>query len=154
MKALVQRVSRASVEVDGCTVGEIGKGLLILLGVGENDTTATAAKMAEKCAHMRVMEDAERKMNLSILDTGDSALVVSQFTLYADCRKGRRPSFTGSAGPEEGERLYEEFCSALLSLGVAVQTGMFRAHMEVSLVNDGPVTIWLDSDEVLAKDSG
>lgn len=151
MRALVQRVSQASVTVDGSTVGEIGKGLLILLAVGEGDSAITAEKMAEKCANLRVMEDAEGKMNRSLLDSGESALVVSQFTLYADCRKGRRPSFTGSAGPEQGERLYEAFCSSLRDLGVPTQTGVFRAHVEVGLVNDGPVTIWLDSDEVLSK---
>jgi D-tyrosyl-tRNA(Tyr) deacylase len=154
MRALVQRVSQAGVRVDGETVGEIGRGLLVLLGVGEGDTTAVAAKMAAKCANLRVLEDPVGKMNLSVLETGASILVVSQFTLYADCRKGRRPSFTGSAGPEEAERLYEQFCAALGDLGVPVRTGVFRAHMDVSLVNDGPVTIWLDSDDVLAKDKG
>ncbi len=107
--------------------------------------------MAEKCANLRIFEDAEGKMNVNLLDTGGSALVVSQFTLYADCRRGRRPGFTGSAAPEEGERLYEVFCSALRGLGIPVETGVFRAHMDVSLTNDGPVTIWLDSDECLAR---
>ncbi|HEY3413246.1 MAG TPA: D-aminoacyl-tRNA deacylase [Armatimonadota bacterium] len=148
MRALVQRVSEAHVIVDGETVGEISHGLLILLGIGEGDTAELAAKMAAKCANLRILEDEQGKMNRSLLDSGGRALVVSQFTLYADCRKGRRPSFTGSAGPEEGERLYDSFCGALRELGIGVETGVFRAHMDVQLHNDGPVTIWLDSDEI------
>jgi D-tyrosyl-tRNA(Tyr) deacylase len=151
MRALVQRVTEARVVVADETVAEIAAGLLILLGVGERDTDQVAAKMAEKCANLRILEDAEGKMNRSLLDAGGAALVVSQFTLYADCRKGRRPSFTGSAGPDEGQCLYEVFCAALRALGVPVSTGVFRAKMAVHMVNDGPVTIWLDSDEVLAK---
>jgi len=151
MRALLQRVTSASVVVDGATTGAVGRGLLILLGVGEGDTDDITRRMAEKCANLRIFEDAEGKMNVNLLDTGGSALVVSQFTLYADCRRGRRPGFTGSAAPEEGERLYEVFCSALRGLGIPVETGVFRAHMDVSLTNDGPVTIWLDSDECLAR---
>jgi D-aminoacyl-tRNA deacylase len=151
MRALVQRVTEARVVVDGETVGEIAKGFLILLGIGETDTDDTASRMAAKCANLRILEDDNGKMNRCLLDIGGSALVVSQFTLYADCRKGRRPSFTGSAGPAEGERLYEAFCDALRALGVGVETGVFRAHMDVQLRNDGPVTIWLDSDDVLAR---
>lgn len=145
MRVLLQRVTEARVVVSGSTVGEIANGLLLLVGVGEGDTDEIAAKMAARCAHLRVLEDAQGKMNRSLLDAGGEALVVSQFTLYADCRKGRRPSFTGSAAPEEGERLYEAFCGALRDLGVPVQTGIFRADMSVQLHNDGPVTIWLDS---------
>lgn len=151
MRALVQRVSSASVTVEGTVTGAIGPGLLILLGVGDGDTDEVARRMADKCANLRIMEDPEGRMNISLLDSGGAALVVSQFTLYADCRRGRRPSFTGSAGPEEGERLYDVFCDALRALGVPVETGVFRAHMDVSLTNDGPVTIWLDSEEVLAR---
>jgi D-tyrosyl-tRNA(Tyr) deacylase len=151
MRALIQRVSSASVAVDGAVTGAIGPGLLILLGVGEGDTDDVARRMADKCANLRIMEDADGRMNVCLLDSGGEALVVSQFTLYADCRRGRRPGFTGSAGPEEGERLYEVFCDALRNLRVPVQTGVFRAHMHVTLTNDGPVTIWLDSDDVLAR---
>lgn len=151
MRALLQRSGPARVVVDGETVGEITRGLVILLGVGEGDTDEVARRMAEKCANLRIFEDADGKMNVSLLDAGGEALVVSQFTLYADCRKGRRPSFTGSAGPGEGERLYESFCAALRAFGIPVATGVFRAHMDVSLTNDGPVTIWLDSDDCLAR---
>jgi D-tyrosyl-tRNA(Tyr) deacylase len=151
MRALLQRVTAARVVVAGEITGEITTGLLILLGVGEGDTDGIARRMAEKCANMRIFEDADGKMNVSLLDARGAALVVSQFTLYADCRKGRRPSFTGSAGPEEGERLYQVFCAALAELGIPVETGVFRAHMDVSLTNDGPVTIWLDSAECLAR---
>ena len=151
MRAVIQRVTEASVVVNGETVGEIGRGLVILLAVGRGDTDDTADRMADKCANLRVFEDADGKMNVSLLDNGGSALVVSQFTLYGDCRRGRRPSFTESAGPEEGERLYERFCSALRGNGIRVSTGVFRAEMSVRLHNDGPVTIWLDSDEVLSR---
>lgn len=151
MRALVQRVTEASVVIAGDTVGRIGAGMLILLGVGHGDTDEVAAKMAARCANLRVMEDADGKMNRSLLDTAGSALVVSQFTLYADCRKGRRPSFIGSAVPDEGERLYETFCDALRTCGVPVQTGVFGADMSVRLHNDGPVTIWLDSADVLSR---
>ena len=151
MRAVIQRVTEASVVVNGETVGAIGRGLVILLAVGRADNDDIADRMADKCANLRVFEDAEGKMNVSLLDNGGSALVVSQFTLYGDCRRGRRPSFTESAGPEEGERLYERFCSALRIHGIQVSTGVFRAEMSVRLHNDGPVTIWLDSDEVRSR---
>lgn len=151
MRALLQRVSEARVLVAGEVVGEIAQGLLILLGVGAGDGEDEARRMAAKCANLRIFEDEAGKMNLALLETGGSALVVSQFTLYADCRKGRRPSFTGGAAPIEAEQLYETFCSALRELDVPVQTGVFRAEMDVRLHNDGPVTIWLDSDEVLSQ---
>ena len=151
MRALLQRSGPAQVVVDGQIAGRIEGGLVILLGVGEGDTDEISRRMAEKCANLRIFEDADGKMNVSLLDAGGAALIVSQFTLYADCRKGRRPSFTGSAGPEEGERLYEAFCAALRALGIPVETGVFRAHMDVSLTNNGPVTIWLDSDDCLAR---
>lgn len=151
MRAVLQRVTESSVVVNGETVGEIGRGLVILLAVGLGDTDEIADRMADKCANLRVFEDADGKMNVSLLDNGGSALVVSQFTLYGDCRRGRRPSFTESAGPESGERLYERFCSTLRGYGIEVSTGVFRAEMSVRLHNDGPVTIWLDSDVVLSR---
>jgi D-tyrosyl-tRNA(Tyr) deacylase len=153
MRALLQRVTEARVLVDGRTVGEIGCGLLIFLGVGAGDGDGEARRMADKCANLRIFEDSEGKMNRSLLEAGGAALVVSQFTLYADCRKGRRPSFTGGAAPVEAERLYNGFCDALRQADVPVQTGIFRAEMDVQLHNDGPVTLWLDSDEVLARHS-
>lgn len=154
MRALLQRVTEASVLVEGEVTGEIGVGLLIFLGVGAGDGDDEAARMAAKCANLRIFEDADGKMNRSLLAAGGAALVVSQFTLYADCRKGRRPSFTGGAAPVEAERLYDAFCDALRGLDVPVQTGVFRAEMDVRLHNDGPVTIWLDSDEILGRDGG
>lgn len=148
MRALLQRVKKASVIVDGETAGAAGEGLLVLLGVMQGDTDAHARKLAEKTAMLRVFEDAQGKMNRSLLDIGGDALVVSQFTLCADTRKGRRPSFTASAPPEEADRLYTLYVEELRRLGVArVETGVFAAHMEVSLVNNGPVTILLDTDE-------
>lgn len=148
MRAVVQRVTRARVVVEGRTTGEIALGLLVLLGVGKNDTDAAAAWMAEKVAHLRIFADELGKMNRSLLDVGGAALVVSQFTLYGDARGQRRPSFIAAAPPEEGNRLYEEFCRALRALGVRVETGVFQAHMAVELTNDGPVTILLDSDKL------
>lgn len=147
MRAALQRVSRARVTVDARVTGEIAAGLMILLGVGKADTTAVAASMAEKCANLRIFEDAQGKMNLSLLDTKGSALVVSQFTLYGDARGQRRPSFISAAPPEQAKALYEEFCGALRKLGVTVATGIFQAMMSVELVNEGPVTILLDSDK-------
>jgi D-tyrosyl-tRNA(Tyr) deacylase len=147
MRAVLQRVSRARVTVDGQVSGEIDAGLMILLGVGRADTTATAATMAEKAANLRIFEDADGKMNLSLLDVKGSALVVSQFTLYGDARGGRRPSFISAAPPELAKALYEEFCEALRKLGVSVATGIFQAMMSVELVNEGPVTILLDSEK-------
>ncbi len=148
MRALLQRVTQASVAIDGETVGAAGEGYLILLGVMQGDTEAQAEKLAEKTAMLRIFEDGAGKMNRSLLDIGGDALVVSQFTLCADTRKGRRPSFTNSAVPEEANRLYALYVDKLRELGVArVETGVFAAHMQVSLVNNGPVTILLDTDE-------
>jgi D-tyrosyl-tRNA(Tyr) deacylase len=145
MRALLQRVSRAEVRVDGRPVGAIERGLLILLGVAPNDDEFVAAGLAAKVAGLRIFADAEGLTNLSMGEVGGSALVVSQFTLLADTRRGRRPSFIGAAGPIVGERLYEVFCEILASTGVAVAQGRFGADMDVELVNDGPFTIWLDS---------
>jgi D-tyrosyl-tRNA(Tyr) deacylase len=148
VRAVVQRVSSARVEVDGEATGSIGRGLLVLLGVGQGDTEKQAAWLAEKTASLRIFEDDAGKMNLSVQDIGGSILVVSQFTLYGDCRKGRRPSFTDAAPPDLADRLYQFFVSHLRALGVPVETGVFQAKMEVHLVNDGPVTIWLDTEQV------
>ena len=145
MRAVLQRVSCARVKVDEKVTGEIGAGLMILLGVGREDTSAVAASLAEKCANLRIFEDEQGKMNRSLLDVKGSALVVSQFTLYGDARGQRRPSFIAAAPPEQAKALYEEFCEALRRLGVAVATGIFQAMMSVELVNEGPVTILLDS---------
>jgi D-aminoacyl-tRNA deacylase len=147
MRAVVQRVSRAKVTVEGQVTGEIGAGLMILLGVGKKDNSAVASGMAEKLANLRIFEDAAGKMNLSLLDVKGSALVVSQFTLYGDARGQRRPSFITAAPPEQAKALYEEFCEALRKLGVTVGTGIFQAMMSVELVNEGPVTILVDSDK-------
>ena len=147
MRAVVQRVSRAKVAVEGRVTGEIGAGLMILLGVGRVDTSAVAASMAEKCANLRIFEDEQIKMNRSLLEVNGSALVVSQFTLYGDARGQRRPSFISAAPPELAKALYEEFCEALRKLGVTVATGTFQAMMSVELVNEGPVTILLDSSK-------
>jgi D-tyrosyl-tRNA(Tyr) deacylase len=147
MRAVVQRVSRAKVTVEGKITGEIGNGLMILLGVGKQDSSMVVAAMAEKVANLRVFEDDAGKMNLSLLDVRGSALVVSQFTLYGDARGQRRPSFIAAAPPELAKKLYEEFCEALRKLGITVKTGMFQAMMSVELVNEGPVTILIDSDK-------
>ncbi|HET9035697.1 MAG TPA: D-aminoacyl-tRNA deacylase [Myxococcaceae bacterium] len=144
MKALLQRVRQASVTVEGRTVGAIGPGLLVLLGVGRGDGEAEALALADRIAGLRIFQDPEGKMNLSLLDTHRAALVVSQFTLYADTRKGRRPSFIDAAPPDEARRLYGRACEALRSLGVRVEEGVFAAEMQVALVNDGPVTILLE----------
>jgi len=145
MRAIVQRVKEARVEVDGETVGRIGEGALVLLGAGKDDTEEDAEYLAEKTLTLRIFEDSEGKMNLSVTDTGGAVLVVSQFTLYGDCRKGRRPSFDKAAPPEEAERLYELFVAELRERGAKVETGRFRAMMDVHLVNRGPVTLMLDS---------
>lgn len=145
MRAVLQRVQRAAVRVEGATVGEIGPGLLILLGVGRDDTPETARALAEKAANLRVFDDAGGRMNRSLLETGGASLCVSQFTLYGDCRKGRRPSFDQAAAPEEARRLYEAFVESMRALDVHVETGQFQARMDVELVNDGPVTLLLDS---------
>lgn len=147
MRAVVQRVSRAKVTVEGRVTGEIGAGLMILLGVGKEDSSAVATAMAEKLANLRIFEDAGGKMNLSLLDVKGSALVVSQFTLYGDARGQRRPSFISAAPPEQAKKLYEELCDALRKLGITVGTGIFQAMMSVELVNEGPVTILVDSDK-------
>jgi D-tyrosyl-tRNA(Tyr) deacylase len=145
MRAVVQRVSRAAVEVDGAIVGQIGLGWLVLLGVARDDTDADAASLAEKVVNLRAFADEQGKMNRSILEVGGAVLVVSQFTLLGDCRGGRRPSFTRAATPSDAERLYLLFNERVLRAGVSVATGVFRAHMNVELVNDGPVTFMLDS---------
>jgi D-aminoacyl-tRNA deacylase len=147
MRAVLQRVSHARVTVEGRATGEIGAGLTILLGVGKADTSEVVASFAEKCANLRIFEDAQGKMNLSLLDTKGSALVVSQFTLYGDARGQRRPSFISAAPPEQAKALYDEFCEALRKRGVNVATGIFQAMMSVELVNEGPVTILIDSDK-------
>jgi D-aminoacyl-tRNA deacylase len=147
MRAVLQRVSRAQVTVDGRVTGEIEAGLMILLGVGKEDTSAIAASLAEKTVNLRIFEDAHEKMNLSLLDVKGAALVVSQFTLYGDARGQRRPSFMAAAPPDLAKRLYEEYCGSLRRLGITVATGVFQAMMSVELVNEGPVTILLDSDK-------
>lgn len=143
----MQRVSHARVTVDGRVSGEIGSGMMVLLGVGRDDTSAVAASMAEKVANLRIFDDEAGKMNRSLLDVRGSALVVSQFTLYGDARGQRRPSYLNAAPPELANKLYEEFNTALRGLGVTVATGIFQAMMSVELVNEGPVTILLDSDK-------
>ncbi len=148
MRALLQRVSSAEVQVEGQAVGAIGRGLLVFLGVAPADDEWVASGMAAKVAGLRIFADAEGLTNLSLVDVGGAALVVSQFTLYADARRGRRPSFVGAAGPIVGERLYEVFCEILESSGVPVRQGVFGADMDVELVNEGPFTVWLDSDEL------
>jgi D-tyrosyl-tRNA(Tyr) deacylase len=145
MRAVIQRVSRAAVRVDGVTVGQIGRGFLVLLGVTHSDGRAEADWMARKLAGLRVFEDDAGKMNLGLAEVGGAVLVVSQFTLYGDARKGRRPSFTDAARPEQAEPLIDYFVLKLQEEGVPVQTGQFQATMEVELVNDGPVTLWLDT---------
>ena len=151
MKSVVQRVARAAVRVDGEVVGSIDQGLLLLVCAVPTDTDAVATQLAKKIANLRIFEDDDGKMNRSLLDLPSGvprALVVSQFTLVADARKGRRPSFVGAARPEQAVPLLGVFCDALKASGVMVETGIFGAHMEVELVNDGPVTIWLDTDEL------
>ena len=145
MRAVVQRVKSASVTVDGERVSEIGAGVLVFLGVAHEDTTKELEYIANKVANLRIFEDADGKMNCSLLETGGAALVVSQFTLYGDCRKGRRPSFINAARPEVANALYEEFITALEKRNVPTQGGTFQTMMDVQLINDGPVTILLDS---------
>jgi D-tyrosyl-tRNA(Tyr) deacylase len=165
VRAVVQRVTHASVQVDDCVVGEIDGGLLLFVGAGRDDVGAhgdadgttgstRAAALADKVANLRIFPDAEGKSNLSLLDIGGAALVISQFTLYADCRRGRRPSFTDAADPVPAEALVEEFRSTLERLGVPTAAGRFGAHMTVSLVNDGPFTILLDSETLAAPRRG
>jgi D-aminoacyl-tRNA deacylase len=149
LRAVIQRVTRARVTVDSRVAGEILTGMLILLGVGRDDTPESALYLAEKIANLRIFADEAGKMNRSLAEAGGSALVVSQFTLYGDTRGGRRPSYIKAAPPDDANRLYEEFVRCLRSFGVPVETGVFQAHMEVELVNDGPVTILLDSEKTI-----
>jgi D-aminoacyl-tRNA deacylase len=147
VRALLQRSSGARVRVDGDVIGEIGAGLVVLLGVGPDDDEAVAEGLARRTAELRIFDDADGRTNLSLLDVGGEVLVVSQFTLYADTRRGRRPGFTGAAAPELAERLYLRFAEALRARGVRVAIGRFGAVMAVELVNDGPFTIWLDTSD-------
>jgi len=147
MRAVVQRVSRAKVTVNGWTAGEIGRGLLVLLGVGQTDTEADAAYLSEKVVGLRIFEDEDGKMNRSVRDVSGSVLVVSQFTLYGDVRRGKRPSFDEAAPPEAARRLYELFVQKIQAAGLRCETGRFQEMMQVELVNDGPVTILLDSSK-------
>jgi len=149
VRAVIQRVTRARVEVAGKIVGEIGAGLLVLLGVASDDTTEAADYLAEKIANLRIFQDDEGKMNRSLVDTGGAMLVVSQFTLYGDVRRGRRPSYSDAAAPDKANQFYEYFVERARSLGIRVETGVFQAMMQVSLTNDGPVTILLDSGKAL-----
>jgi D-tyrosyl-tRNA(Tyr) deacylase len=145
MRALVQRVTEARVRVDGDVIGEIGSGLCVLVGVAHDDTDAAARKLAEKVWHLRVFDDADGVMNLPLSETGGAALVVSQFTLYGDTRRGRRPSWAAAAPPDQARGLVDAFAQALRDLGAPVATGQFAAHMQVELVNDGPVTLLIDT---------
>jgi D-aminoacyl-tRNA deacylase len=148
MRAVIQRVSRCRVTVEGHVAGEIGAGLLVLLGVSKTDNEAAADYLVEKIIGLRIFEDAEGKMNLSVQDSGGAVLVVSQFTLYGDVRRGKRPSFDGAARPEEAKRLYEYVVGKVRAVGLRCETGQFQAMMEVELVNSGPVTIMVDSERV------
>ena len=147
MRAVVQRVKRAAVRVNGAVVGGIGPGLLVLVGIGKADSGTDLQNLAEKIVNLRVFEDEHGKLNRSLLERGGQVLCVSQFTLYGDCRKGRRPSYDQAAGPDTAQRLYDDFVKALRSFGIVVATGQFQAMMEVELVNDGPVTLLLDSEK-------
>ncbi|MGM9630118.1 D-aminoacyl-tRNA deacylase [Butyricicoccus sp.] len=151
MRAVLQRVSRAKVTIDGAVSGEIGKGFLILLGVAPEDTAEEALYLARKCVGLRVFTDENDKMNLSLADVGGKILAVSQFTLYADCRKGKRPNFIGAAKGGQAQELYDYFVSCCRGLGIETQTGEFGADMQVELLNDGPVTILMDTDELMRK---
>lgn len=148
MRAVVQRVSRASVSVDGQVVGEIGPGLLVLLGVGRSDSRPDAEYLAEKIAGLRIFEDGDGKMNLGVAEAGGAVLAVSQFTLYGDVRRGKRPSFDSAARPENARELYEHFAAEIRRCGLRCETGQFQAMMSVSLTNEGPVTILLDSTKL------
>jgi D-aminoacyl-tRNA deacylase len=148
MRAVIQRVTRAQVVVEGRVTGEIEAGLVVLVAVGREDSPETPAAMAEKIVNLRIFNDEQGKMNHSLLNTSGSILAISQFTLYGDARGQRRPSFLGAAPPEQGKAGYEEFVRALQALNVRVETGVFQAHMSLELVNDGPVTILLDSDKL------
>ena len=148
MRAVIQRVRRARVSVDGRTVGEIGAGVVVLVGIAKGDSGEAAHHLAEKTANLRIFDDADGKMNVSLIESGGAALVVSQFTLYGDVRRGRRPGFERAAAPSEAKEIYENYVAQLKSLGVRVETGVFQAHMVVELENDGPVTILMDSEKV------
>ncbi|MDO8682612.1 MAG: D-aminoacyl-tRNA deacylase [Armatimonadota bacterium] len=148
MRAVVQRVSKGSVTIDGEEVARIGSGLVILLGVGKDDGSDDAKWLADKIANLRIMEDEQGKMNLSLLETGGEAIVVSQFTLYGDCRKGRRPGFDRAAPPDMADELYKRFVENLQEIGIRTQTGQFRAKMLVEIDNDGPVTLLLDTKQI------
>ena len=148
MRAVIQRVTEARVSVDGQTVGKIGPGLVVLVAVGRDDAPAVPASMAEKIAKLRIFNDAQQKMNLSLADVGGSVLAVSQFTLYGDTHGQRRPSFIRAATADQGRAGYDEFVRALRALGLRVETGLFQAHMSLELVNDGPVTILIDSSKL------
>lgn len=148
MRAVVQRVKKAEVRVEGRSVGAVGKGMVVLLGIGKGDTLKEAQSLAEKIINLRVFDDPEGRMNLCLLETGGELLCVSQFTLYGDCRKGRRPSYDQAARPDLALPLYDAFVAAVRARGIAARTGQFQAMMEVELVNDGPVTLLLDSERV------
>lgn len=148
MRAVIQRVRSAQVTVDEQVVGQIERGFLVLVGITHSDGEAEARTLARKIVGLRVFEDDDGKMNLSLADIGGAVLAVSQFTLYGDVRKGRRPSFIDAARPEQAEPLYQRFCQLLAAEGVAVEQGVFQAHMQIALVNDGPVTIWMDTREL------
>ena len=149
MRIVLQRVSHASVCVDGKIVGKIGNGLFLLVGIGPQDSSKDLEFLAKKCVEMRIFEDENGKMNLSLTDIGGAILAVSQFTLYADCRKGRRPGFSGAASPQKGENLFNEFIEIIKNKNIPVETGVFGAHMGVELCNSGPATIFLDSEQML-----
>lgn len=149
MRAVVQRVSRGSVEIEGNVVGSIKKGLMVLLGVNENDTMDDVNYMAEKVVNLRVFDDEDGKMNYSLLDIKGELLIVSQFTLYGDCRKGRRPNYMAAAKPEKADELYKEFVNACRLQQVKTETGVFQADMQVNIINDGPVTLILDSGKII-----
>lgn len=148
MRAVVQRVNQAYVEVEGKVVGKIDKGLVVFLGVGQGDTESDSDYLAEKIAGLRIFEDAKGLMNLSVRDSGGEILSISQFTLYGDCRKGRRPGFSDAAPPDKAEALYDYFCEKLEALGIVVEKGVFQAEMRINVDNDGPVTILLDSKKL------
>lgn len=149
MRAVIQRVNSGSVTVDDKVVGSIGKGFVVLLGISEKDTAEDVLYMADKIVNLRIFEDEDEKMNLSLLDIKGELLVVSQFTLYGDCRKGRRPNFMSAARPEKAEELYNEFVKRCGEIGVRTETGTFQAYMKVNLENDGPVTVIVDSEKII-----
>ncbi len=148
VRAVVQRVSRASVTVDGTVTGSVQKGLLVLLAAGRDDTDSDVAYMVNKIAGLRIFEDPDGKMNLSVEDIGGGILAVSQFTLYGDCRKGRRPSFVHALHPDQAAPMFDDFVSRTRARGIPIETGVFGAHMDVELLNDGPVTLLIDSEKV------